>query len=402
VTGATAGPSFGTEGPRIGEAQRRRLADRFAALCRVYSPSRSERGCAEIVRAELTELGIEVVEDGAGAALGGDCGNLLARLPGAGEGSVLFCAHLDTVPATAPIEPVLIDGGWENANEAILGADNKAAVAVLLELAQLLVEEPAEAAVELLFTVSEEIGLLGAKEFQSGVLRSPVGYTFDAPLPIGTVIVSSPTYYRVSAELRGVAAHAGVSPEDGRSAILAAARGISQMRLGRLDRETTANIGIIAGGSAANVVPDRCTVVGEARSLDPARAEEVASSLVACLADAANDPECECDLDVRIEREFDGYRVRGSAPELTLATAALRGCGYEPELVFSGGGSDVNALRAKGCAVLNLGNGTERAHETTERVASAALEGTLDLALALVTEAGASRRAGRAGAPTGE
>jgi tripeptide aminopeptidase len=370
------------------EAQRARLGDRFAALCRVYSPSRSEAACAALVRAELSELGIDVAEDGAGATLGGDCGNLLARIPGSGEGSVLFCAHLDTVPADEPIEPVLVDGAWENANDAILGADNKAAVAALLELAQRLVAEPSRASVELLFTVGEEVGLLGAKEFETGVLRSLVGYTFDAPLPIGGIVVASPTYYRVSAELHGVAVHAGVSPEDGRSAILAAARGISQMQLGRLDSETTANIGTIAGGSAANVVPDRCRVVGEARSLDPARAEAVASSLVACLADAANDPECECDLDVTLEREFDGFRVRPSARELVLATEALRACGYEPELVSSGGGSDVNALRAKGCAVLNLGNGTERPHEPTERVSVAALEGTLDLAIALVMRAG--------------
>jgi tripeptide aminopeptidase len=372
----------------VADVERRRLGERFAALCSVYSPSRFERACAELVRGELDEIGVVVEEDEAGSALGGDCGNLLARIPGSGEGSLLFCAHLDTVPAAAPIRPVLVDGGWENANDAILGADNKTAVAVLLALARRLVAEPAAAGVELLFTVGEEVGLLGAKEFEIGVLRSRVGFTFDAAMPLGGVVVSSPTYYRVSAELHGVAAHAGVSPEDGRSAILAAARGIAQMKLGRIDAETTANIGTIAGGNAANVVPDRCGILGEARSLDAGRAEEVASSLVACLADAANDPECECDLDVTIQREFDGYRVRHSAPELALVSETLRDCGYEPNLVFSGGGSDVNALRSKGCAVLNLGNGTERPHESTERVSVAALEGTLELAIALVARAG--------------
>lgn len=367
---------------------RRRLLERFASLCRAYSPSRAERACAELVQAELAALGVTVEEDGAAEALGGDCGNLLARIPGGGEGSVLLCAHMDTVPASGPIEPVLRDDGWENANDTILGADNKMAVAVLLELAQQLVAEPAQASVELLFTVGEEIGLLGAKEFETGILRSPVGYTFDAALPLGSLIVASPTYYRVTAELRGVAAHAGVNPETGRSAILAAARAISRMQLGRLDPETTANIGTIEGGSAVNIVPDRCKLVGEARSIDAARAEELASSLVACLADAANDPQCECDLDVTLERIFDGYRVRPSAPELVLARAALASCGLAPDLTFSGGGSDVNALRAKGCAVLNFGNGTERPHEPTERVSVAALEGTLKLARALVALSG--------------
>ena len=200
------------------EAERRRLGERFAALCRVYSPSRAERLCADLVRTELAELGIAVAEDDAAQALGGDCGNLLARIPGRDERSVLFCAHLDTVPSSAPIEPVLRDGGWENANPAILGADNKAAVAALLALAERLVAEPAQVGIELLFTVGEEIGLLGAKEFETGLLRSDVGFTFDAAMPIGGIVVSSPTYYRLTAELRGLAAHAGVAPENGRSA----------------------------------------------------------------------------------------------------------------------------------------------------------------------------------------
>lgn len=367
--------------------ERGRLGDTFARLCRAYSPSGKERVCAEIVKAELAALGLEADEDDAGGALRGDCGNLLVRIPGNGDGSVLLCAHLDTVPANAPIEPVLRDGSWQNANDTILGADNKAAVAVLLALAARLVAAPHEAGVELLFTIGEEVGLIGAKEFEIGVLRSPVGYTFDAAVPLGSLIVASPTYYRLSAELQGVAAHAGVQPEAGRSAILAAARGIAQMQLGRIDAETTANIGTISGGSAANVVPDRCRLVGEARSIDAGRAEELASQMVALLADAANDPECECDLDVTLERVFDGYRVRSTAPELVLAREALAASGYTPMLTTTGGGSDVNALRTKGCAVLNLGNGTEHPHEPIESVSSEALEGMLEVGLALVDRA---------------
>ncbi|HXR13673.1 MAG TPA: M20/M25/M40 family metallo-hydrolase [Solirubrobacteraceae bacterium] len=370
------------------EAERRRLHDTFAALCRIESPSRSERPCADAVAAALRALGIEVSEDNAGAAIGGDCGNLLARIPGGGERSILFCAHLDTVPVAAPIEPVIRDGGWENANEAILGADNKAAVAALLVLARRLSEAAPPASVELLFTVGEELALAGAKEFEVGILHSRIGYAFDSASPLGGVVVASPTHYRLAAQLRGVAAHAGVRPENGRSAILAAARAIASMRLGRIDSETTANIGTIVGGSAANVVPDRCEVVGEVRSLDADRAEQLASEIAGCLADAANDPECECDLDVTMERQFEGYRVRPSSAEVALAFDALRDCGYEPAPIASGGGSDVNALRARGLAVLNLSNGTERNHEPTERIATAALEAILDVAIALVERAG--------------
>jgi tripeptide aminopeptidase len=370
------------------EAERRRLHESFAGLCRIVSPSGSERVCGEAVSAELRGLGLSVAEDDAGAAIGGDCGNLLARIPGRGERWLLFCAHLDTVPAAAPIEPVVRDGAWQNANEAILGADNKVAVATMLALARRLAAAPAEVGVELLFTVGEELALAGAKEFEVGVLRSRLGYAFDSASPLGGVVVASPTHYRIAAELRGVAAHAGVRPEMGRSAILAAARAVANMRLGRIDSQTTANIGTISGGSAANVVPDRCWLAGEARSLDGARAEQLASELVECLTDAANDPECECDLDVTVERQFEGYRVRPSSPEVALAFDALRDCGHEPAPTTSGGGSDANALRAHGVAVLNLANGTERNHEPGERVATAALEAILDVAFALLERAG--------------
>jgi tripeptide aminopeptidase len=369
------------------EAERRRLHDTFAALCRIPSPSGSERACADVVVKELRGLGLLVAEDGAAAALGGDCGNLLVRIPGDGERSLLFCAHLDTVPVAAPIEPVVRDGGWENANEAILGADNKVAVAAMMTLAHRLTAAPSAVGVELLFTVGEEVALAGAKEFEVGILRSRIGYTFDSAAPVGGVVVASPTHYRITAELRGVAAHAGVRPEMGRSAILAAARAIANMRLGRIDSQTTANIGTIDGGSAANIVPDRCRVLGEARSLEAARAEQLASEIVECLTDAANDPECECDLDASMERQFDGYRVRPSSAEVALAFDALRDCGYEPQPTTSGGGSDANVLRARGLAVLNLANGTERNHEPSERVSTAALEGILDVAIALLERA---------------
>ena len=371
------------------EAERRRLHDTFAELCRIESPSGRERACADAVIAALETLGIEVHEDGAGAALGGDAGNLLARIEGTGEGWLLLCAHLDTVPLAAPVEPVVRDGWWENANEAILGADNKAAVAAILTVAHRLAATPAAAGVELLFTVGEEVALRGAKEFEAGRLRSTRGYTFDSAFPVGGVVVASPTYYRITAELSGQAAHAGLRPEQGRSAILAAARAIAVMRLGRIDDGTTANIGTIEGGSAANVVPDRCRLNGEVRSLDAARAEQLANEIAERLADAANDPECECDLDVALERQFGGYRVPPSSPDVTLAFDALRDCGFEPSPIVTGGGSDVNVLRAAGIAALNLANGTERNHEPGERVSTAALESILDIAFALVERAGA-------------
>jgi len=340
------------------------------------------------VRTELQGLGLEVDEDDAGSVIGGDCGNLLVRVAGTGSATILLCAHLDTVPPSGPIEPVLLDGGYENAGPGILGADNKAAVAVALAVARRLAGAPCEVGVELLFTVAEEDGLAGAKAFDAGRLRSGFGYTFDHASPIGEIVTASPTYYRVVADFAGLAVHAGIHPEDGRSAVVAAARAVVAMRLGRLDHETTTNVGIIDGGSAANVVPGHCRVICEARSIDPQKAEQAVTELVERLGDAANTPACECDLDISVQRLFDGYRTPRAAGPIQVAVAALRDTGYDPRTISTGGGSDTNVLLAKGFPCANLANGTERNHQPDERVSLAALDGMLDVALALVRRAG--------------
>ncbi len=372
---------------RTSETERARLHDTFAALCRIESPSRHERGCADLVSAELRSMGLEVTEDAAGQAIGSDAGNVIARVPGRAPANILICAHLDTVPVAAPVEPVLVDGYWENANEAILGADNKSAVAVAIELARKLTTapQPPPVGVELLFTVCEEVSLRGSGEFDVSQLRSAFGYVFDHATPIGEVVVASPTHYRIVAEFRGKAAHAGVRPEDGRSAIAAAAKAIAAMRLGRLDPETTANVGMIEGGTAINVVPERCWVEAEVRSLDEARAAAVTTETVDHLQDAAN--ATECDLDVTVERAFRGYRCKPSAPEMLVADRALRACGYDPKPIESGGASDANSFRANGFQCTCLADGVEHNHEPTERVSAQALETMLEIAIALVDEA---------------
>ncbi len=373
---------------RASVGEREQLSETFETLCRIESPSGSERACADWVTKELRLMGLEVAEDDSGAQAGSDAGNLLSRIGGRNGRTILICAHLDTVPLAAPIEPVLVDGGWENRGDGILGADNKAAVAVALELARRLTraEEPPPVSVEMLFTVCEEVALRGAKAFDTTRLRSEFGYVFDHASPIGEIVLASPTYYRIVADVRGRAAHAGIRPEAGRSAIAAAASGVAAMRLGRLDPETTANVGLISGGTSANVVPERCQVVTEARSLDPGRAEALTTELVDHLQDGAD--RAECDLDVEVERMFDGYRTRASEPQVVLAEAALQACGYEPTHISTGGGSDANALQVSGLPCTNLANGTERNHQPDERVSIDALEGMLDVAIALVERAG--------------
>jgi tripeptide aminopeptidase len=380
----------------IGTLEKRYLNGTFAELCRIESPSLSERACGERVRAELRPLGIELQEDRAGEAIGADCGNLLARIPARrtleDEGeprSVLLCAHLDTVPLAAPVEPVLRDGFWENQNDGILGADNKAAVAMLLALARHLSSEGSPVDVELLFTVGEEISLAGSKEFDASRLRSDFGYVFDHASPVGEVIMDSPCHFRIEAAFRGAAAHAGVQPELGRSAILAASRAIASLRHGRLEGEGTLNVGTIEGGSAINVVPERARFVAEVRGIDDQRGEALVAEAVDRIQDAANQPDCDCDLDLSVARTFGGYRLAPSAAPVRAAEAALRACGHEPVRVSSGGGSDANALIAKGFPMVNLANGTERPHEPGERVSSIALEEMLDVVLALLGEVAA-------------
>jgi tripeptide aminopeptidase len=360
------------------EAERRRLHELFADLCRIESPFGSEAVCAERVTRELRGLGLEVQAD--------DFGNLLARIPPpAGGRSILLCAHLDTVPNHGPIEPVEVDGGWENARDDILGADNKAAVAVMLVAAARLAAEPAGVGLELLFTLQEENALVGAKAFDASKLRSDFGYVYDHATPIGEIVMASPTYYRIEAGFHGKAAHAGIRPEDGRSAIAAAARAIAGMRLGRIDPETTANVGTITGGvGGTNVVPERCSFLAEARSLDDAKVEAVVQEMIDAVHAAANDPVCDVDADVTVERLFQGYRHKASSPAVAAAEQALRACGYEPHSIVTGGGADANALESAGFHCVCLANGTERNHEPTERVSFEALEGMLAVTYALL------------------
>ncbi|MBD0282489.1 MAG: M20/M25/M40 family metallo-hydrolase, partial [Thermoleophilaceae bacterium] len=263
------------------DRERDRLVADFIRFCEVESPSGRERAMADAVTAELRGIGLDVDEDDSARETGSNAGNLLARIPGPRDaGAILLCAHMDTVPLEAPVEVTREDGVLTNRHEAILGADNKAAVATLLGAARRLVIDGAPREVELLFTTCEERALRGAKAFDTSRLRSEFGFVFDHASPIGELILASPTYYRLEASFRGQAAHAGIRPEAGRNAIAAASRAIAAMRIGRLDGQTTANVGRIEGGTSANVVAERCWVELEARSLDEAKAGDVVSEMV--------------------------------------------------------------------------------------------------------------------------
>jgi tripeptide aminopeptidase len=367
------------------------VARLMVRLCEIPSPSREEGLVAELVRSELRAMGAEVHEDDAASVLPAGCGNIVARFDATGEGGVpiMFGVHLDTVPVTDTIEVELVDGHLTNAFHAILGGDNKSAVAVVLQaMKQVVAEGRPHAGVELVFTPCEEIGLRGASHFDPRPLRARYGFVYDHTGPVGHVVGAAPSLHRITATFVGRPAHAGITPESGRSAILAAAKAVARMPLGRIDPETTANIGTVEGGTATNVIAERCTITAEARSRDERALSVQLTAMLDAMTWAAS--ECEVDLETRVEREFASYRVGEGDPQVAMAMSVLESLGHATRLVPSGGGSDVNAFIRNGFPAVNLCNGMIDVHTPDERIAVRSLEQMLDVTLALIDAARAA------------
>jgi tripeptide aminopeptidase len=340
------------------------------------------------VLAELDTMGLGWDEDDAGSAIGSTMGNILCRLPGReSEGTSIFlCAHLDTVPPIGPIEPVVEDGVVRNAAGTILGADDKAAVAVMLEAVRRIVTENRQhPGVELLFTPKEEVGLLGAYAFDHTRLEAQVGYVFDQAAPIGEIILGAPFQKAIQARFHGRASHAGMYPEEGRSAIFAASRAIADMRLGRIDHQSSANVGVITGGSARNIVPEWCCFEAEARSRDSKTLGILVQEMLDAIGFAASTSDCT--VETEIEDTYRGYTFRDDEPAVRIAADGLRRAGYEPTTAFSGGGADANVFNERGLPCVNLANGMVDIHTADERIAVADLEGMVEVALAIVEAA---------------
>jgi tripeptide aminopeptidase len=362
------------------------LVDLFVRLCGIASPTGAEREVADAVAAHLGGLGLGVHEDGSAAVTGCGCGNLVARIAGTGEAEPLaLCAHLDTVPVSGAPRVVVDDGFVRSDGATVLGADDKAAVAVMLVLARALVAEPPAGDVELVFTAGEEAGLLGARALDLTGLTARRAFVLDSDGPPGTLIVGSPTQKRVTAEFQGIAAHAGIAPEKGRNAIVAAARAIAAMRLGRIDDETTANIGTVSGGSASNVVADHCVVTGEARSQDPAKVTMLTEEMVQAL--AAEAAAAGIDVEIDVSEGFRGYRHAPDSPLLETGARAAAIAGLEARRADSGGGSDANVFNAAGLPALTLGVGFENAHSPHERMSLERLGQLATMAAAVVRAA---------------
>lgn len=360
------------------------VVDLFLELAALPSPPGEERAVADVVARYLRDLGLAVDEDDAGTKVGSTMGNLYCRIEPTRGGTPLFlCAHLDTVPPDGPLEPVIDDGVVRNAGGTILGADNKAAVAAMLDgTRRLLAENRRHGGLELLFTPKEEVGLLGAAAFDQERLAAGIGYVYDQAAPIGDVILGAPYSQAMQVRFHGRAAHSGMYPEEGRSAVVAAARAIADLRLGRVDEETTANVGTIQGGTAGNIVPEWCTLEAEARSHDERKLGTLVQEMLDSFSFAAGLEDCE--VETKVSKSYRGYRFKRDDEVVRIAHAALERTGYTPSYGLSGGAADANIFNERGLACLNLANGMQDIHTPDERITVDDLEGMVEVTLALV------------------
>ena len=345
----------------------------FLELAALPSPPGEERAVADVVLRYLRDLGLEPDEDGAGVEIGSTMGNIYVRLEPNAEGTPLFfCAHLDTVPPSGTLEPVVEDGVVRNAGGTILGADNKSAVVAMLEaVRRVLAEGLPHAGLELIFTPKEEVGLIGI-----------AGYVYDQAAPIGEIILGAPHAQALQVTFHGRAAHSGMFPEEGRSAIQAAAKAIADLRLGRVDEESTANVGTISGGTAGNIVPEWCTFLAEARCQDERRLNELVQEMLDVFSFAATS--CDCEVETETRKDYRGYRFKRDDDVVVHAAAALARCGYEPTYALSGGAADANVFNERGRRCVNLANGMTDIHTPDERIAVADLSAMVDVTLALI------------------
>jgi tripeptide aminopeptidase len=350
--------------------------DLFLELAAIPSPSGEERGVADVVLRYLSDLGLEADEDG--------FGNVYARVEPTAQGTPLFfCAHLDTVPPSGELRPVVEDGVIRNAGGTILGGDNKAAVVQMLEgVRRVLVENVPHAGLELLFTRQEEIGLLGAAAFDHTRLHAELGFVYDQEGAIGEIVLGAPYAQGLEITFHGRAAHAGMAPEEGRSAIQAAAKAIADFRLGRVDELTTANVGVIRGGTAGNIVPDTCSFLAEARSHDERKLGELVQEMLDACAFAASETECELQSELR--KTYRGYRFAKNDAVVGLAADALGRSGHEVRYGLSGGAADANVFNERGLRCLNLTHGVYDFHSPDERITVTDLEAMVDVTVALV------------------
>jgi tripeptide aminopeptidase len=355
---------------------RNRLAETFKFLAEIDSVSREERTISRAIQSRLESMGAETVVDGAGDKIGGNTGNLIARLKGNRPvPPLLLNAHMDTVEPGKGVTAVLWDGVFTSDGTTILGADDKSAVAIILETLEIIRENDLPCGpLELVFTVCEEIGLLGAKHLDLDSITATFGYALDATDTEG-IVTRAPSANRVEFRVHGKDAHAGAAPEKGINAILLASKAIANLELGRIDSETTCNIGIIEGGTATNIVPNLVTVKGEVRSHDEKKVDKITHAMVSSFKGVVDNYTSLTSggprprLETEIQKDFSRTYVPDHHPMVTLACRAAENLGRKMKTKTSGGGADANIFFEKGIMMGVLGTGMRDMHTVRESVA---------------------------------
>ena len=372
---------------------RTRLVAEFLELVRIDSLSKREGRIAKRLGETLTGLGAAVEEDDAGQKVGGEAGNLLAKLPGTAPGApaLLLCAHMDTVVPGENVKPVVSGDVIRTDGTTVLGGDDKSGLVAILETLRVLREDRIpHGPIDVLFTICEEYGLLGAKHFDAGRLRARTGLVLDVDGAC-ELVVRAPAANKMVFTVHGLEAHAGVCPEQGISAIKVAGEAIAAMRLGRIDAETTANLGLIEGGLAVNIVPNRVRLRGEARSLSLEKLEAQTDHMRRCFEEAAAGHRTRVGerlhtarAETRVERDYDRLDLPVDAPIVQLMKRAAANLGKPFTTRATGGGSDANVLNGRGLQVANLACGMREIHTVNEWIDVKDMVATTELLLETV------------------
>jgi tripeptide aminopeptidase len=352
-----------------------RIKNLLLELVRIDSISRKERDVAERIKKLCEEMGATVEIDDAGSKVGGNSGNVIARFPGTipGAETIMMSAHMDTVVPGEGVKPIVEGDIIRTDGTTVLGGDDKSGCAVIIETIRCLQEQNVPyAPIEAVFSICEEVGLLGAKHVDVSKLKAKYGLVFDSDDP-GFLFTKGPSANHMEFKIFGLESHAGVAPEEGISAIKIAAEAISNMKLGRIDEETTANIGVIEGGKATNIITNLVTLKGEARSLDDAKLEAQTAHMIKCLEDAAAKYEVTVAgvttkgrVESNVSREYYAMDVPESSRVVQLVYQAAARLGQKVEACSSGGGCDANIFNRRGIECANFGTGMQAIHTVKE------------------------------------
>ncbi|MDQ0158557.1 M20/M25/M40 family metallo-hydrolase [Alkalibacillus salilacus] len=365
-----------------------RLIDEFIELVRIDSETQHEAKIAEALKTKFTDLGLLVEEDQAMEQTGHGANNLICTLKGTNSNAepIYFTSHMDTVAPGVGINPSIEDGYIVSDGTTILGADDKAGLAAIIEMIRTLQEQEIEHGdIQLVITVGEESGLVGARALDSSLLTAKYGYAVDSNGKVGNMIVAAPSQAKLEITSQGKKAHAGIAPEEGVSAITLAAKAISKMPLGRIDDETTANIGRFEGGQATNVVCDEAYILAEARSLEPSKLDQQIEHMQEACRQA--EEEVGGSIKVEVRHMYPGYKHEDGERVVEVVKQAAQQIGRDSELLSSGGGSDANIIAGYGIPTVNLCVGYENIHTTEERIPVQELVKIAELLTAISVEA---------------